>query len=433
MPLYCNKYIDTYTELTEAKGEAIFEKTRELLAEYELTGISKNELARLLQKYGIASRMTFYEYFDDMLDPNGANIIRQIVPAGKINAMLFPTPSNQALIALRGKFKIVKNLLDMIEEYPLLGDTFLPVRDLSDIYKSDEILPPETGVGDNSVSNVELIHAKKTSFGEVEANIILRSHKARHDFLKELPLFLTTYLNLPKRNYSKQVKEESIKILTPIFLRSLTILNAEYSESLNVSKNAKELIHKTAPKDSAVFVYLIKSPPMPNLEVEFLKILGRYYYSISKQFSKNMEFDSSKEQKLVSTFITSFYDVKDSEIDSKEELNSDEIKKIISLNDELNLFRDKDAMLIEYGFDKDSIAIKLLKSFTKEGGEDDAVHILLYYWKLFFKLGIFTKREQQVMNYIIAREQERYDSLKPYDPREFREGLRDLFPKAFPD
>lgn len=417
--------------MTESKKKTIFEKTREILSKYELTGISKSELARKLQDDGIASRMTFYEYFDEMTNPNGANIIHKVVPKGKINAILFPTPSNQALIELKEKFKAVKNLLDLVEKNPLLGDCFIAPVNLKDVYKSNEKLPPDTGSEDMSILYTELIHAKKSTFGKVESFITLRSHKARHDLLKELPLFLTTYLNSSKMKFSKQVKEESIKILTPIFLRSLKILNDEYSESLNVSKKAKETIQNTTPRDSAVVIRLVKSLAMPHLEVEFLKILGRYYYSMSKQFSKKMEFDSCKEQKLVSKFITSFYNLNDSQKDSSDELDSHDIKEIISLNNNFSLSREKDDMLHEYGFDKDSIAIRLLKTFTKEGFSDDALHIILYYLKLFLTLGLFSKKEQQLLNYVLKQEQATLKSKKLYDPKETRQILSKLFPELY--
>ncbi len=367
-----------------------------------------------------------------MADPNGANIIRKVVPKGKINAILFPTPSNQALVKLKEKFKAVKNLLDLAEKYPLLGDCFITPLNLKDVLKSNEKLPPDTGVEDRSILYTELIRAKKSSFGKVEPFITLRSHKARHDLLKELPLFLTTYLNSSKMKFSKQVKEESIKILTPIFLRSLKIFNNDYLESLNVSKKAKETIQNTAPRDSIVQIRLVKSSPMPHLEVEFLKILGRYYYSMSKQFSKKMEFDSCKEQKLVSKFIMSFYNVNDSQNDSSDELDSHDIEKIISLNSNFSLSREKDDTIHEYGFDKDSIVIRLLKTFTKEGSSDDALHIRLYYLKLFLTLGLFSKKEQQLLNYVLKQEQATLNSIKPYDPNETRQILSKVFPEVFP-
>ena len=415
--------------MTESKKKAIFEKSREVLSRYELTGISKNELARLLQKYGIASRMTFYDYFEDMANPNGANIIHKVVPEGKINYLCYPTPSNQALVKLKDKFKIVRDLLDLIEKYPSLGDCFIPLPKLNDIFKSNDELPPDTGYEDLNPLYTELIHAKKSSFGNVESAITLNSHKARHDLLKELPLFLTTYLNLPKMNYSKQVKEESIKILTPIFLRTLKIFNNDYSESLNVSKKIKETIQNTAPQDSVVLIRLVKSSVMPHMEIEFLKILGRYYYTISKQFSKEMKFDSCKEQKLISKFITSFYSVNNIEDNSSAILDSQDIESIISLNNNTSFSRDKeDTLKNEYGFDKDSIVIRLVKTFTKNDYNDDALHIKIYYLKLYLTLGLFSKKEQQLLNYVLKQDQEKLKSIKPYDPKEVRNIHSKLFP-----
>ena len=51
------------------------------------------------------------------------------------------------------------------------------------------MIAPETGFGLNSTLYTELIYSKKTSFGESRSSITLRSHRARHDILKELHLF----------------------------------------------------------------------------------------------------------------------------------------------------------------------------------------------------------------------------------------------------
>ena len=201
------------------------------------------------------------------------------------------------------------------------------------------------------------------------------------------------------------------------------------------SSTNKEVPQRVTPSsslpDSIVSIRLVKSLAMPHLEVEFLKILGGYYYSMSKQFSKKMEFDSCKEQKLVSKFIMSFYNVNYSQNDSSDELDSHDIKEIISLNNNLRISREKDDMLHEYGFDKDSIVIRLLKTFTKEGSSDDALHIRLYYFKLFLTLGLFSKKEQQLLNYVLKQEQATLNSIKPYDPKEERQILSKVFPELF--
>jgi len=426
-------YIHLYT-LTESKKKPIFEKIREVISKYELTGITKNELVRILQQEGVASRVTFYEYFDEMADPKRANIIRNVVPKGKINSLCFPTPANQIMVQLEKKFKSVTNLIDLIKKYPSLGDCFIPLPKLTKIFDA-EMIPPETGFGLNSPLYTELIYSKKTSFGESRSVITLRSHRARHDILKELSVFLTHYLNLPKRKLSKQIKEECIKILTPTFLRALKILNDDYVETVSISKELKKTIQLTSPKDSAVFIGMVKAPAMPHIEVEFLKILGRYYYTISKQFSKNMKIDSCKEQKIISQVIKNFYVEDNLENNPNEKLDLDDIEEILHLNYSWSIKKDsKNALKVVYGFDENSLILKLTKTFSKdEEDTDDALHIKIYYFTLFLSLGIFTKKEQLVLMYILKHDKKVLKSKNWIDPKEGRETLEALFPKELPN
>jgi len=422
-------YIHLYT-LTESKKKIIFKKTREIISKYELTGITKNELVRILQEEGIASRVTFYDYFDEMADSKKGNIIRNVVPKGKINSLCFPTPSNQIMVQLECKFKSITNLLDLIKKYPELGDCFIPLPKLKKIFEGEKI-PPETGFIHNPSLYLDMIHSKKTSFGESNSYITLRSHRARHDILKELSIFLTHYLNSSKRKYSKQIKEECIKILTPTFLRSLKILSEDYIETVNISKDLKKTIQLTVPKDSGVFISLIRAPIIPQIEIEFLKILGRYYYTISKQFSKKMELDSCKEQKIISQVIKNFYCEVDTKSQENEKLDSQDIKRIFQLNSNSSTNRDKENELKNtYGFNENSLATKLVKTFSKdEEDTDDSLHIKIYYTKLFLSLDIFNKNEQQIIKYDLKHDEKVFKSKPWIDPNEGREVLEALFPK----
>lgn len=404
--------------MTLSKKQQIFEKTREIISKYELTGISKNNLILELQHEQVASRMTVLEYFPEMVDPKRGNIIEQRIPKGKINPICYPTKSNLALVKLKGKFKFVSQMLDMIEKYPELGDCFIPLSNIKNLFKREGQIPPNSGNESNPAINFEIIHSKNSSFGDFHAIVTLRFHRARHDFLKELLFFLTWYLNIPKAGYSKQVKEESIKILTPIFLRALKIIHDDYSDTINASKQAYQMIKNKLPRDSVLYVHLIKSATMPHVEVEFLIILGRYYYTISEQFSKNMKFDSSNEQRLISNFITSFYKSDNSNVDSDIELDLNDIKRIIKLGNNFNNIRNREQVLKdEYGFDSNSIAIRLGLY------NDDALHIKIYYLELFLSLGLFNQKEFQFLNYILNKEKEKLSTLKPIDLKEQQDVL----------
>lgn len=410
----------------EPKKSLVFEKTREILSKYELTGISKNELVRILQEQQVASRVTVLEYLPEMADPKKANIIELRVPEGKITPLCFPTKSNLVLVKLKEKFKLVSALLDLIEKYPTLGDGFIPIPDFKKLGDSNELMPSDSGTEDTSVLSVEMIHSKKavSQSSHAISIIALRVHKARHDLLKELPLFLTWYLNQPKLKYSKQVKEECIKILTPIFLRALQILHADYADTMHFSRQAREVIKNRLPRDSAVITRVIKSASMPHIDSEFLHIIGRYYYTISKQFSKQMTFNSSKEQTLVSNFIASFYGLTDEEKESDEKgLDTQDIEAIIKLSNDASLLRGKeDTLKTEYGFDKNSIPIRLGLYNT------DALHIQTYYMEHFFALGIFTKNQQSLLNYCLDKQKAEMAKLTPINPKEDRRLLSELHP-----
>jgi len=425
--------------LTASKKQVIFEKISEVVSEYELTGITKNELVRILQQEGIASRMTFYEYFDAMIDPKGANIIQMIVPKGKINAICFPTPENQIMVQLKTKFKSIINLLDLIKKYPSLGDCFIPLPNLKRLFYNG-LIPPETGYS-HSFLHTEYIHSKKTSFGESTSSITLRGHGARHDILKELSVFLTHYLNSPQRKFPKQIKEECMKILTPTFLRSLKILNDDYIETISISKELKKTIQLTAPQDSAVFINMVKAPTMPQIEVEFLKILGRYYYTISKQFSKKMEIDSCNEQKIISQVIKNFYNKNNFKNELDVKFDIEDIEDILDLNTTWRTKKDsKNALKEVYGFDENSFILNFVKTFFKSynaetsafevgADTDDSLHIKIYYFKLFLFLDIFSKKERQILEYILKHDEKVFKSKPWIDPKEGEEILKALFPK----
>ena len=290
------------------------------------------------------------------------------------------------------------------------------------LFRSESI-PPDSGLEHNFSDTFEMIHSKKTTFGESKTAIHLRLHKARHDLLANLPLFLTWYLEQPEMKYSNQIKEECIKILTPIFLNALKILHDDYSQTVHFSKQAHQIIKNTLPRDSVVITRIIKSAPMQHTNVEFLMILGRYYYTLSKRFSKNMRFDSSKEQKIISEFIKNFFDTSSKTHENdKTKLDTHDIQDIIKLCNDFNISRNKeDELKSTYGFEKNSIPIRLGLY------NSDALHIRTYYLELFLNLGIFSKNEQIFLNYCLSRDKTEMASLNPTKPDD---PFSDIFPKS---
>ena len=72
-----------------------------------------------------------------------------------------------------------------------------------------------------------------------------------------------------------------------------------------------------------------------------------------------------------------------------------------------SISRDKDQRLKEYGFENNSMAIMLGLY------DNDALHIRTYYLKLFLRLEIFGKHEQQFLDYCLKRDEIELKSLKP--------------------
>ena len=117
-------------------------------------------------------------------------------------------------------------------------------------------------------------------------------------------------------------------------------------------------------------------------------------------------------------------------MENKNHVKEHPFKRIFQLNNNLVTNRGKETEIKnEYGFDENSLAIKLVKTFSKdEEDTDDSLHIKIYYTKLFLSLGIFTKKEQQIIEYDLKHDEKVFKSKEWDDPKEGREVLEALFP-----
>ncbi len=78
----------------------------------------------------------------------------------------------------------------------------------------------------------------------------------------------------------------------------------------------------------------------------------------------------------------------------------------------------------EYGFDKNSIPIRLGLYNT------DALHIRIYYMKLFLGLGIFTQNEQVFLKHYLTKNEAELESLIPIDPNDGKHIREVMFPDS---
>jgi len=233
------------------------------------------------------------------------------------------------------------------------------------------------------------------------------SNNGRRDFLKDLSTFLVNFIYHPKNKFSNQLKEELMKMITTLITKSLKIYQHDYYEYPNNSIQFYDKCKKNLKKNMILFIMLDKGAALPDIEAEFLKTLGRYYYCISRKFSKNMKYNSCKEQKVISNFINAFFQ------DRKLEHNVD---KKYSNNELLNIINEtKIASLVSSKGEKDSLVAKLRKSLTgkliqlfvdSENYFDDNHTIKEYYFGLFFELDLFSNVEKQILRYVLKAERD---------------------------
>jgi len=279
----------------DRKKEETFRRVAQILKENEVNGVSKNELCRSLES--ICSRMTFYKYWKEMIDPNGANII-EMRKTGPQQEKCFPTKNNQQTEQLLVKMETVKKLLDLIQKTPQEGDYLIFTK--SQVRRHPSI--QDFNLNDIKSDMIDVAKIKNSV--ESTDDITFYNFGARHDVLRALPYFLINYVNEKRNGYSKQIREHSLQLMTPLITKCFDIFQKEYSETLS------NRIHKILPSQlqkNKINVIWLKNYSQIGVKVDFLKVLTRYYFGISVKHSKKLEFEQSAQQRIISNVIQNFF------------------------------------------------------------------------------------------------------------------------------
>jgi len=173
-----------------------------------------------------------------------------------------------------------------------------------------------------------------------------------------------------------------MKIIQPIMVDCIKKIQKEYSESPYYS-NKFLSSQKTNTKIS-----LIRELPIKDLSAEFLRILGRYYFTISKHFSKNMKIELCKEQKIITTFIQNFF--------PQSKIPDDELSKSITdeifiqyLSGDRKHIIFKDGMIERINQISKNLGGKFGWKFDRYGDNDTYIIYKYYTEWLYTQLGSF--------------------------------------------
>ena len=364
----------------------------DIVKEYEdKGGITKNEACRILiEKYG-GSRSTYWKSFDYLLGKNVGNLIEaRIVPPNKQQKKLFPTESNKRLAQFKIKLEIVDKLLYLIDKNPSIGDCYFNDIKIKTVTNYSKRFTP--------YFHRESEFIKKYDSDQYGDSYTLQ---ARHDILEKLPLFLYDYVHDTDNGLIK-VKEECLKHCYSKIERCLKILQRDYSNSPFLTntyiKESKNNLH----------VWDARGQLVSGIEVEFLKILGRYYFLVSKVFSQRYKIESCKEQQIISDFTKKFFPRK------KIERAYDPIKKTTFESNELYDYKIKSMADLDKatnlplpppddfseGFN--SLGARIMHSFYDDD-YNDPTGIAEYYLDWLFNMKVFSKLELGIIAILYFR------------------------------
>lgn len=361
------------------KGDDHKENVVKIVQEYEEKGgISKNEAATLLIERHGGSRTTYWKVFEQSVKEGDI----ELRPYRKQQYRLYPTESKKKIQEFYEKMNIVKKLLKLLDSFPQDGDCFS--------LEGKEKIPKLSKYYQNEIELWKRVVGYTIDFDRrgIIANVYCL--QARYDILRNIPIFLVNYVNDPVNGFSKTVKDELMIIVQPILIECMKKLQKDYSKSPYYSTKFLES------QTGNIEISLVNGLPLENISAEFLRILGRYYFLISKKLSK-YQIDSCKEQKAISEFVRCFY--------SKSKIPNDKLSE--SLTEEL---------IIEYWLDNQ----KPRKRFFKEGmlerldevhralggkfakkfdryGNNDPFIVTNFYNNWIFTLGIFSLLEKRII------------------------------------
>ncbi len=359
-------------------------------------GISKNAATNfLIDQYG-GSRETYWKCIRELVDEK----IIELKKVKKQQEKLFPTQSKKNLDEFNDKMKYVKNLLTVISDNPSIGDCFV-------IEKTNQIKI--------SYNHLRKINHHKIAIGNLsmhESKYQLKDVfciQARYDILHKLSVFLVHYINDSQNNYNQKNKNDMMEIIYDVISKSIITLQQDYVDSPFYTRQFTKK-YSVNPKLS-----WIRGKSSENIAVEFLRILGRYYFTISDQLSKKGKFDSCKEQKIVTNFVKAFFPKSDIQDDSiSDEIGVDEIIEYVTFIDKPRKEFFKQSVLERLDKIHDSFGGKYaLKNDNYK--DNDPLVITNYYNDWIFELDIFSNVEKRIIVEYLRVEQEYDDEYKKED------------------
>lgn len=381
-------------------------------------GITKEELFRYLQKSGsCGSKETFEKYF-----PQIEKLLerKQFTPK---RSTYFPSETGRKLEEFASKVKIVDKLLTLVEKTPTMGDCFYVGKNHNRFPKSirpyiseffSHVLSRSTfaesfeehqyhKIAESQViEELDLMPDQKLKNTKIPVQTCSFSLQARYDLLSNLPSFLINFINHPKNNFSEYIKKECMKLISNPILRCHFILQNDYPVSTFYSKQLRnKFLNDNNPTFGPVTIYLCKDEKTPDLEAEFLRILGRYYFIASTNFSIKMKYDSSEKLHVISRFIQEFF--------PRSGISSNDQNALSLSPSLLKSYNFYDGIISEPISPEQSLLLDIIsKSLSGKlwraiwnDVTNDPLFIVKYYVELFYHLEIFSYLERKVLNILL--------------------------------
>ena len=193
-----------------------------------------------------------------------------------------------------------------------------------------------------------------------------------------------------------------MKLISTHILKCHFILQNDYPLSKFYSKKLKnKFLNNNNPTFGPVTIYLCKGEKTPDIETEFLRILGRYYFIVSTNFSIQMKYNSSEKLNTISRFIHDFF--------PRSGISSND-KNALSLSPKLlESYRFYDIGTSEPISPKQSLLLEIVSK--SPSGElrrtiwndltRDPIFIVKYYVELFYRLEIFSYLEKRILSIML--------------------------------
>jgi len=344
---------------------------------------------------------TFTQAFKDLLDPKKDGRLQRVKVRKTIHRLAL-SKNEEILTEFKVKMKQVNNLLETVEKFPETSDCF-------EISKIDKI-PKLTKFYFNQMRYLARTVGYTIDYQSPKNPPEVYCLQSRYDLLRSLPVFFVNYVTDQTNGFSKKGRDEAMRIIEPIMFDCITKIRINYSKSPYCSneflKTRKEITK----------ISMIKAEPIQDIPAEFLRILGRYYFLISEKLSK-WEFNSCKEQKIISEFVKSFYP-KSKIPDDKlsESISEEQIEKYWFDNHKPRKRFFKKGMIKRLDEVHECLGGKFAQKFDKFRF-NERFFVSDYYNNWIFTLGIFSLLEKRVIQtyFDVIEEDGRMATLEDHD------------------